>query len=77
MKKENDEDIREIFTYSNFKKTMVEIKEIKEENQEIKSKCHDIENENIEIKIETEAMRVNNAEMQKKIDQLMDFMHKA
>lgn len=77
MTKENKEDIREIFTYSNFKKIMVEIQEIKAENKEIKSKYQEIESENIEIKKENEAMRVNNVEMQKKIDQLMQFMNKA
>ncbi len=77
MTKENNEDIREIFTYSNFKKTIVEIQEIKEENQEIKSKYQEIESVNKEIKKENEKMRVNSVEMQKKIDQLMQFMHKA
>ena len=32
IKKETNEEFREIFTYSNFKKSMVEIKEIKAEN---------------------------------------------
>jgi hypothetical protein len=37
IKKETNEEFREIFTYSNFKKSMVEIKEMKAENQEMKS----------------------------------------
>ena len=32
MKKENKEDVREVFTYSNFKKAMVKIQEIETEN---------------------------------------------
>ena len=34
--KEVNEDFRDIFTYSNFRKTMVENQEMREENHEIK-----------------------------------------
>ena len=37
IKKETNEEFREIFTYSNFKKSMVEIKELKEKDQEMKA----------------------------------------
>jgi hypothetical protein len=64
--KEENEDFREVFTYQNFKKTMVENqeskakieeikgenKEIKTENQEMIAKIQDMEAENKEIKTE-------------------------
>ncbi len=43
MRKENNEDVREVFTYSNFKKAMVKIQEIEAENLDIKSKSQEIE----------------------------------
>jgi hypothetical protein len=46
IKKETNEEFREIFTYSNFKKSMVEIKEIKAENQEIKAENQDMKSQN-------------------------------
>ena len=42
MRKENNEDVREVFTYSNFKKAMVEIREIKTKSQEIESKYQEV-----------------------------------
>ncbi len=46
MTKENNEDIREVFTYSNFKKAIVKIQEIEAENLELKNKSQEIETEN-------------------------------
>jgi hypothetical protein len=43
IKKETNEEFREIFTYSNFKRTMVE-------NEETKAKIQEIEAENQEMK---------------------------
>ncbi len=44
MTQETNEDVRDVFTYSNFKKAIAEIKEIKAQNQEI-------ETENLDIKM--------------------------
>ena len=52
MTKKNNEDIREVFTYSNFKKAIVKIQEIETENQQIKTKNQEIETENQDIKAE-------------------------
>ncbi len=38
MKKETGEEFREVFTYSNFKRTMVENQDMKEEMQQMKDK---------------------------------------
>jgi len=46
MTKENNEDIREVFTYSNFKKAVVKIQEIQTENEDIKLENRDIKAEN-------------------------------
>ena len=54
--KETNEEFRDIFTYTNFKRTIVENQEMKEEIQEI---------------------RAENQEMRTKVEQLMDFMHRA
>ena len=56
MKKENNEDIREVFTYSNFKKAMVKIQEIEAENLEIKNKSQEIESKNLEIEAKFQAI---------------------
>jgi hypothetical protein len=37
MKKETNEEFRDIFTYSNFKRAIVEIQELKEQNLETKA----------------------------------------
>ncbi len=51
--KETNEDFRVVFTYSNFKKNMVEIQEIKAENHQIKT-------ENREMKEEIQGMKAEN-----------------
>jgi hypothetical protein len=38
IKKENNEEFRDVFTYSNFKKTIVDIQEVRAENLELKTK---------------------------------------
>jgi hypothetical protein len=45
IKKETNEEFREIFTYSNFKRTIVE-------NEETKAKIQEIEAENQEMKVQ-------------------------
>jgi hypothetical protein len=48
LKKETNEEFREIFTYSNFKRAIVEIQELKEQNLEMKEQntqlTHRLEN---------------------------------
>lgn len=42
MKKETGEEFREVFTYPNFKKTMVENQEMREEILEMKEEIREI-----------------------------------
>ncbi len=59
MTKENNEDVREVFTYSNFKKAMTEIREIKAENLEIGK-------ENLEIKAKNQEIESINQQIEDK-----------
>jgi uncharacterized coiled-coil DUF342 family protein len=68
--KETNEEFRDIFTYTNFKRTIVENQEMKEEIQEIKA-------ENQEMREDIQEIRAENQEMRTKVEQLMDFMHRA
>ena len=60
--KETNEEFRDIFTYTNFKRTIVENQEMKEEIQEIRA--------------ENQEVRAENQEMRTKVEQLMEFMHR-
>ncbi len=51
--KEANEDFREVFTYQNFKKTMVQ-------NQESKAQIEKIEAENQEMKVQIQEMEAEN-----------------
>jgi hypothetical protein len=42
MKKETNEEFREIFTYSNFKRAIVEIQEMKTKNEEMNEKIYQL-----------------------------------
>ena len=64
--KENNEDFREVFTYTNFKKTMREYDEMREENREMRE-------ENREIREENREMNMRMIEMKTEIDQLKQF----
>ena len=61
--KETNEEFRDIFTYTNFKRTIVENQEMKEEIQEIRAEIQEV--------------RAENQEMRTKVEQLMEFMHRA
>ncbi len=58
--KEVNEDFREVFTYQNFKKTMVENQESKSKIEEMIEKIQDVEAENKEIKTENKEIKTEN-----------------
>ena len=68
--KENNEEFRDIFTYTNFKRTIVENQEMKEEIQQVRAEIQEVRAENQEV-------RAKNQEMRTKVEQLMQFMHRA
>ena len=49
MKKETNEEFRDIFTYSNFKRAIVEIQELKEQNLEMKEKNEEMKEQNSQL----------------------------
>lgn len=69
IQKENNEEFRDVFTYSNFKKTLVEIQEMREENREMRV-------ENQEMRVENQQMKAQNIELKKQVDKLMKFMQR-
>ena len=49
MKKETKEEFREIFTYANFKRAIVEIQEVKAKNEEMKEQIEEIKEQNSQL----------------------------
>ena len=49
MKKETNEEFRDIFTYYNFKRAIVEIQELKEQNLEMKEKNEEMKEQNSQL----------------------------
>lgn len=60
MMKETNENFREVFTYTNFKKTMIE-------NQQMRAQVD-------EVRAENQEMNVRMIEMRSEIDQLKQFI---